>query len=121
MSDQPDAAERILAAVNAMADAASKALADLGEQFKPVMQTMRRLAADPLVQAEVHRRQVMRALGFPVPRGCHCACADAHPGTRVCDGEPVTTTLRRFELLGEVQLQVPTCAPCAAELMAQTR
>jgi hypothetical protein len=119
MSEQPDPAERIQTAVNAMADAVGKALADIGEQLKPFVETMRRFAADPLVQGEVRRRQLMRALGFPVPSGCHCLCAVAHPGTRVCDGEPVTTSTRRFELLGDIQ--VPTCAPCAAELMAQTR
>jgi hypothetical protein len=119
MSEQPDPAERILAAVNAMADAVGSALADLAEQLKPFMATASRFAADPLVQAEVLRRQVARALGLPVPSGCHCRCAAAHPGTQVCDGEPVTTTSRHAGLLGDVQ--VPTCAPCAAELMAQTR
>jgi hypothetical protein len=119
MSEQPDPAARILAALDGMADAVGRALADVGEQLKPFAQTMRRFAADPLVQTEVRRRQLMRVLGFPVPRGCHCQCAVAHPGTRVCDGEPVTTSTRRFELLGDIQ--VPTCAPCAAELMAQTR
>jgi hypothetical protein len=116
---QPDPAERILAAVNAMADAVGDALVDIAEQLKPLMERVRRLAADPLVQAEVQRRQVMRALGFPVPSGCHCLCAVAHHGTPVCDGEPVTTTSRHFGLFGAIQ--VPTCAPCAAELMAQTR
>ncbi len=119
MSEQPDPGERIFAAVNAMADAVGNALADIAEQLKPLLATVSRLAADPLVQAEARRRQVMRALGLLVPSGCHCVCAVAHPGTRVCDGEPVTTTSRHFALLGEVQ--VPTCAPCAAELMAQTR
>ncbi len=119
MSEQPDPAERFVAAVNAMADAVGDALADIAEQLKPYIAAASRLAADPLVQAEVRRRQVMRALGFPVPRGCHCLCAVAHPGTPVCDGEPVTTTTRHSGLFGDVQ--VPTCAPCAAELMAQTR
>jgi len=119
MSEQPDPAERALAAVKAMADAVGEALADITEQLKPFVERVSRLAADPLVQAEVRRRQVMRALGLPVPSGCHCLCAAAHPGTQVCDGEPVTTTSRHSWLFGEVQ--VPTCAPCAAELMAQTR
>lgn len=119
MSEQPDPVERILAAVNAMADAVGDALVDVAEQLKPVVETVSRLAADPLVQAELRRRQVMRALGLPVPRGCHCLCAVAHLGTQVCDGEPVTTTSRHFGRFGPVQ--VPTCAPCAAELMAQTR
>jgi hypothetical protein len=119
MSEQPDPAERILAAVNEIADAIGDALADIAEQLKPFLGTVSRLAADPLVQLEVRRRQVMRALGLPVPSGCHCLCAVAHPGTKVCDGEPVTTTSRHSGLFGEVQ--VPTCAPCAAELMAQTR
>jgi Family of unknown function (DUF6372) len=119
MSEQPDPAERILAAVNAMADAVGNALADIADQLKPFIGTVSRMAADPLVQAEVWRRQVMRALGLPVPSGCHCLCAVAHPGTQVCDGEPVTTTSRHSGVFGEVQ--VPTCAPCAAELMAQTR
>jgi hypothetical protein len=119
MSEQPDPAERIQAAVNAVADAVGNVLADIGEQLKPFVAGARQLAADPLVQAELRRRQVMRALGLPIPRGCHCLCATAHAGAGVCDGEPVTTTSRPFGLLGE--LQVPTCAPCAAELMAQTR
>ena len=119
MSEQPDTADRILAAVNAVADIVCKTLVDLAEQLTPFMETMRRLAADPLVEAEVRRRQVMRALGLPVPSGCHCLCSVAHLGTPVCDGEPVTTTSRHLGLFGEVQ--VPTCAPCAAELMAQTR
>jgi hypothetical protein len=119
MSEQPDPAERIQAAVNAVADAVGNALADIVEQLKPFLDTVSRLAADPLVQAEVRRRQIMRALGLPVPSGCHCLCAVTHPGTRVCDGEPVTTTSRHAGLFG--QIQVPTCAPCAAELMAQTR
>jgi len=118
-SEQPDAAERIQAAVNAVADAVGNALADIAEQLKPFIAGARQLAADPLVQAELRRRQVMRVLGRPVPRGCHCLCASAHAGAEVCDGEPLTTTSRQFGLLGE--LQVPTCAPCAAELMAQTR
>jgi hypothetical protein len=119
MRQQPDPAERILAAVNAVAHAVGDALEDMAEQLKPFIATARRLAADPLVQAEVRRRQVMRALGLPVPSGCHCLCDVAHPGTQVCDEEPVTTTSRYFALFGDVQ--VPTCAPCAAELMAQTR
>lgn len=119
MSEQPDPVERVLAAVRAMADAVGEGLADIAEQLKPVIETVSRLAADPLVQAEVRRRQVMRALGLPVPRGCHCLCAAAHPGAQVCDGEPVTTTSRHSGLFGAVQ--VPTCAPCAAELMAQAR
>jgi hypothetical protein len=119
MTEQPDPAERILAAVNAMADAVGDALADLAEQLKPYIEAVSRRAADPLVLAEVRRRQLMRALGLPVPRGCHCLCAVAHSGTQVCDGEPVTTTTRHSGLFGDVQ--VPTCAPCAAELMAQTR
>jgi len=102
-----------------MADAVGKAVADISDQLKPFADSMRRLAADPLVQAEVRRRQVMRALGLPVPSGCHCSCAVAHPNTKVCDGEPVTTTSRHFEPFGAVQ--VPTCAPCAAEVMAQTQ
>lgn len=119
MSEQPDAAERILAALSAMADAVGDALADIAEQLKPYVETASRLAADPLILAEVQRRRVMRALGLPVPSGCHCLCTAAHPGTRVCDGEPVTTTTRHSGLFGDVQ--VPTCAPCAAELMTQTR
>ena len=119
MSEQPDPAERILAAVNAVADAVGDALADIAEQLSPCIQAASRLAADPLVQLEVLRRQVMRALGLPVPSGCHCLCAVAHPGTKVCDGEPVTATSRKSGLFRQVQ--VPTCAPCAAELMAQTR
>jgi hypothetical protein len=114
-----DPAERILAALGAMADVVGSALADIAEQLKPYIETASRLAADPLVAAEVRRRQLMRALGLPVPRGCHCLCAVAHPGTQACDGEPVTTTTRHSGLFGDVQ--VPTCAPCAAELMAQTR
>jgi hypothetical protein len=119
MSEQPDPGERIQAALNAMADALDKALADVGEQLKPLRQTINRVAADPLVQAEVLRRQVMRYLGLPVPRGCHCLCEVVHPEAQVCDGEPVTTIARPSELFGHIQ--VPACAPCAAELMAQTR
>jgi hypothetical protein len=119
MSKQPDPAERILAVMDAMADAVGNALADIAEQLKPFIETASRRAADPLVQAEMRRRQVMRALGLPVPRGCHCLCEAAHPETTVCDGEPVTATSRHSGLFGEVQ--VPTCAPCAAELIAQTR
>jgi hypothetical protein len=119
MTEQRDPADRVLAALNAMADAVGDALADMAEQLKPHIAAASRLAADALVLAEVRRRQVMRALGLPVPSGCHCLCAAAHPGTRVCDGEPVTTTTRHSGLFGDVQ--VPTCAPCAAELMAQTR
>jgi hypothetical protein len=119
MREQPEPADRILAAMEAMADAVGNALADIAEQLKPYIETVSRLAADPLVEAEVRRRQLMRALGLTVPRGCHCLCASAHPGPQVCDGEPVTTTTRHSALFGDVQ--VPTCAPCAAELMAQTR
>jgi hypothetical protein len=119
MNEQPDPAERILAAVNAMADAVGGALADIAEQLKPYIEAASRMAADPLVQAEVRRREIMRALGLPAPRGCHCLCATAHPRAQACDGEPVTTTTRHSALFGDVQ--VPTCAPCAAELMAQTR
>jgi hypothetical protein len=119
MTDQPDPAERFVAAVNAISQAVGNALADIGEQLKPYIQAVSRLAADPLVVAEARRRQLMRALGLPVPSGCHCLCSAAHPGTQVCDGEPVTATSRHIGLFGEVQ--VPTCAPCAAELMAQTR
>ena len=119
MSEHPDPADRILAALEAMADAVGNALADIAEQLKPYIETVSRLAADPLVEAEVRRRQLMRALGLRVPRGCHCLCAIAHPGTQACDGEPVTTTTRHSALFGD--FQVPTCAPCAAELMAQTR
>jgi hypothetical protein len=119
MTERPDPADRILAALGALADGVGNAIADMVEQLKPFIETASLLAADPLVQAEARRRQIMRALGFPVPRGCHCLCAVAHPGTQPCDGEPVTTTTRHSGLFGDVQ--VPTCAPCAAELMAQTR
>jgi hypothetical protein len=119
MNEQPDPVERVLAAVNALADTVGNALTDITEHLGPFIETASRWAADPLVQAEVRCRQVMRALGLPVPNGCHCPCAVAHPRTNVCDGEPVTATSRHTGLFGEIQ--VPTCAPCAAEVMAQTR
>jgi len=80
----------------------TQAMKELAESFRPVAETLAKLAQDPRVQAAIAGD---REPGRP---GCHCLCGAVHrndPG--ICDGESVATV----QISG---MNVPMCAPCQA-------
>jgi hypothetical protein len=113
MGDQPDPTpeQRIRAAV----EMAGTWMEDTWNAVRPFLKGLERLATDPEVQARVRRRaEEDRAMVAPA---CRCVCEKVHPGAWVCDVKAVTTIRHRSEPSGPVD--VPVCAPCAAEVMAQ--
>jgi hypothetical protein len=118
MSDEPDPTpeERFLAAVERAAEATGKWLEDAREALQPFLKALQRLAAgDPEVQARVRRRaEEDHAM---VSLACDCQCEKVHPDAQVCDLNAVTTIRDYSGDAGPVD--VPVCAPCAAEVMAR--
>jgi hypothetical protein len=98
-----------------LATVASKWLAGPWETLRPVIRRLAELYADPIDEGAVAGRD---ALSGRLRSGCQCLCTLAHPGQRVCDSRPVTIITRYSELTGRVD--VPVCAPCAAEDLAVT-
>ena len=102
----PEPAEAMAAAftsfTRAVKELAGSLRPVLAESFRPVAQTLAKIAADPRVQAAI------AADREPGRTGCHCLCAAVHrddPG--ICDGESVATV----QISG---MNVPMCAPCQA-------
>jgi hypothetical protein len=102
--------EHLQAAFDHLGRAARLWAAEARRAVEPVLG----LLAD-LVGTEVQNR-VRRRAEEDVALACGCECAKVHPGSWVCDLKAVTT-FRRASPAGPVD--VPVCAPCAAEVMAQ--
>ena len=98
-----------------LAAAASTWIAGAWGTLRPVIRKLAELYADPPYQATVSRRE---ALTGQLRSNCHCLCALAHPGQRVCDHQAVTVITRYSDTTGRVDVSV--CAPCAAEDVAAT-
>jgi hypothetical protein len=91
----PDPMEKIAAAL-------TRAMTEIADGFRPVMETLAKMARDPRARAAF---AADREPGRP---GCHCLCGAVHrddPG--ICDGEAAATV----RILG---MDVPMCAPCQA-------
>ena len=118
-ADKPELTpEQLRAALEGIAKTVGEALSVIWYAFQPFFDALAKLAATPEFQAEWVRRELLAGRALPArPSGCHCLCGYVHRGIHVCDGEPVTTVHRWSQLTGPVE--VPTCAPCAAEVMAQ--
>jgi len=117
MGDEPELTpeDRLRAAVEQTVEMAGKWVADAWAAVQPFMKGLERLATDPEIQARVRwRAEEDRAMVSPA---CRCMCEKVHPGAWVCDVKGVTTIRRRSDPSGAVD--VPVCAPCAAEVMAQ--
>jgi hypothetical protein len=117
MGDQPDLTpeQRIRAAVEHALEMAGTWMDETWGAVQPLLKGLERLATDPEVQARVRRRAAEdRAMVAPA---CRCACEKVHAGAWVCDVKAVTTIRHNPEPGGPVD--VPVCAPCAAEVMAQ--
>ncbi len=117
MNDEPDLTpeERLQAAVEHTAEVIGKWIADAREALQPFVAAIEKLTGDPEAQARVRRRaEEDRAM---VTRACDCRCETVHPDAQVCDMKAVTTVRDRADGTGPVD--VPVCAPCAAEVMAQ--
>lgn len=115
MSDDLAPEERIAAGLERVAAALGKWAAETRQMLRPVIARLAELAEDPHFQGELRRRELLT--GQRSRSDCQCLCAVVHPGEHVCDGQAVTTVRRHSDVTGDVD--VPTCAPCAAELMAQ--
>lgn len=117
MGDEPDLTpeQRFLAAIEHTAELAARWVADSWDAVQPFLRRLERLTDDPEVQARLRwRAQEDRAVVGPA---CQCTCEKAHPDVRVCDVKAVTTIRRHSTASGS--LDVPVCAPCAAEVIAQ--
>lgn len=117
MGDEPDQTpeERVRAAVEHTVEMAGKWIADTWDAVQSLVKGLERLGTDPEVQARVRwHAEEDRAMVAPA---CQCRCEKVHPGARVCDVKGVTTIRRSSDPSGPVD--IPVCAPCAAEVMAQ--
>jgi hypothetical protein len=117
MGDQPDPTpeQRIRAAVEHTVEMAGKWMEDTWNAVQSFLNGLERLGADPAVQARVRwRAEEDRAMVAPA---CRCVCEKVHPGAWVCEVKAVTSILHYPKPSGPVD--VPVCAPCAAEVMAQ--
>ena len=103
--------QHLKAALDHLARAARMWATEAWEVVEPAIGRLADLTGDPQVQAWVRRRAAE-----DVALACDCECAKVHPGSWVCDRKAVTT-IRRSDPAGPVD--VPVCAPCAAEVMAQ--
>jgi hypothetical protein len=102
--------EHLQAAFDHLGKAARQWAMDARRAVEPVIGLLAELAGKD-VQARVRRRAEE-----DVTLACDCECARVHPGSWVCDLKAVTT-IRRGDPNGPVE--VPVCAPCAAEVMTQ--
>jgi hypothetical protein len=103
--------QHLQAAFDHLAKAARQLARDTWQALEPVIGRLPGLTDDPRAQARVRRHAE-----DDVALACDCKCAKVHPGSWVCDMKAVTT-IRRSHPSGAVD--VPVCAPCAAEVMAQ--
>ena len=103
--------QHLRAALDHLASAARQFARDTRQALEPVIGWLSGLTDDPRAQARVRRHAEE-----DVALACDCKCAKVHPGSWVCDMKAVTT-IRRSDPGGG--LDVPVCAPCAAEVMAQ--
>ena len=117
MSDESDLTpeERLRAAVERTVEMAGDWMAGTWDAVQSFVKRLEKLGTDPAVQARVRwRAQEDRAVVWPA---CRCVCEKVHPGASVCDVKSVTTIRRYSDPSGPVD--VPVCAPCAAEVMTQ--
>jgi hypothetical protein len=103
--------QHLQAAFDHLARAARTWVADARQALDPVFGRLSRLGDDPRAQARVRG-----SAHEDVALACDCVCAKVHPGSWVCEVKAVTT-IRRSGPKGLID--VPVCAPCAAEVMAQ--
>jgi hypothetical protein len=116
MNDRPDLTpeQRFQAVVEHTAEVIGRWLADTREALQPFRKALERLARDPELPDRLRRRaEEDRAM---VTLACDCQCAILHPDARVCDLKAVTT-IRCAHKTGTID--IPVCAPCAAEVMAK--
>jgi hypothetical protein len=104
--------QHLQAAFDHLATAASAWATDARRALKPVIGRLGELLGDPDVKAARVRRRAEEDVAL----ACNCDCAKVHPGSWVCDLKGVTT-IRRSGPTGPVD--IPVCAPCAVEMMAQ--
>jgi len=117
MGDEPGLTpeERLRAAVEHTVELAGNWMADAWDAVQSFVKGLERLGTDPHVQARVRwRANEDRAMVAPA---CRCVCAKVHAGAWVCDVKAVTT-IRHYSAPSS-PVDVPVCAPCAAEVMTQ--
>ncbi|MBO0838039.1 MAG: hypothetical protein J2P28_21345 [Actinobacteria bacterium] len=103
--------QHLQAAFDHIASAARKFANQTWQALEPLITRLGELTSDAELQALLRRRAEE-----DLASACECRCADIHPGSWVCDVKAVTT-VRRSDPAGPAD--VPVCAPCAAEMMAQ--
>jgi hypothetical protein len=103
--------QHLQAAFDHLARAARTWVADARKAAEPVIGRLGKLGTDPRVQAWVRH-----SAAEDVAPACDCECAKIHPGSWVCEVKAVTT-IRRPGPKGIID--IPVCAPCAAEVMVQ--
>jgi len=107
--------QRLRAAVERAVEMAGRWMADTRDALQPFVKGLERLGTDREVQARLRwRAEEDRAMVSPA---CQCLCEKVHAGAWVCDVKAVTTIRHYSDPSGPVD--VPVCAPCAAEVMAQ--
>lgn len=102
--------QHLQAALDHIGKAARQLAREARQALEPVLGRLAVLSDDLQAQARVRRRAEE-----DVALACGCECARVHRGSWVCDLKAVTTI--RSDPTGRVD--VPVCAPCAAEVMAQ--
>lgn len=117
MSDEPDPTpeERFQAALDRMSEVVAKWMTDGWEAVQPFLKAVEKFASDPEVQARLRRRA--QEDGAFVAPACRCQCAAVHPDAQVCDARAVTAVRQYSDRTRPIN--IPVCAPCAAEAMAQ--
>jgi hypothetical protein len=103
--------QHLQAALDHLARAARQLARDTWQALEPVIGRLPGLTDVPEAQTRMRRRAE-----DDVALACDCQCAKVHPGSWVCDVKGVTT-IRRSDPTGPVD--IPVCAPCAAEVMVQ--
>jgi hypothetical protein len=113
MSNEPGwtPEQHLQAAFDHLTRAARLWAAEARQSLEPVIGRVSDLLRDPRAQAWVRR-----SAEEDITLACGCECAKIHPDSWVCDVKAVTTIRRRD---GARHVDVPVCAPCAAEVMAQ--
>jgi hypothetical protein len=103
MSDgEPPAGPEPMEQITAAFASLGRAMTELAESFRPVVEKLARLAQDPRVQAAI------AADREPSRPGCHCLCWAVHRGDPgICEGVSLATV----RISG---MDVPMCAPCQA-------
>jgi hypothetical protein len=117
MGDEPGLTpeQRLFAAIERTVEMTGKWMEDTWDAVRPILRRLEKLATDPQVQARVRWRA--EEDGSMIRPACQCVCEKVHADAWVCDVKAVTSVRHYSDPSGPVD--VPVCAPCAAEVIAR--